>query len=147
MKSKKKNLHSNLVRFFAQSLEETHKTYPLCDHTLCPTFKGGPCLNFAYFSMKFCNLGDPKGGGHGTIAPPLNTPLIVAQFCSQQNLTYQMSLLIHKQASKVPYQLWNSLVQNNPKHKKLLYKKKSNTMLPYSLNKNSEKLPDVELFY
>ena len=24
--------------------------------------RGGACLNFAYFSMQFCNPGDPKGG-------------------------------------------------------------------------------------
>ena len=30
--------------------------------------------------------------------------------------------LIYKQGSKVPYQLWNSFVQINPTHKKLLYK-------------------------
>ena len=23
--------------------------------------RGGPCLNFAHFSMQFCNPGDPKG--------------------------------------------------------------------------------------
>ena len=29
-----------------ESLEETHRTYPLCDQTLCPTSKGGgACLN------------------------------------------------------------------------------------------------------
>ena len=37
----KKGLHSNLVQFLAQSLEETHRTCPLCDQTLCPTCKGG----------------------------------------------------------------------------------------------------------
>ena len=35
--------------------------------------RGGPCLNFAHFSLQFCNPGDPKGG-HGPMAP-LNTPL------------------------------------------------------------------------
>ena len=29
----------------------------------------GACLNFAHFSMQFCNPGDPKGG-HGPMAPP-----------------------------------------------------------------------------
>ena len=48
------------------------------EHTLCVTKLyaqlpkgGGPCLDFAYFSMQFYSPGDPKGGGgHGTMAPP-----------------------------------------------------------------------------
>ena len=56
------------------SREETHKTYPLCDPTLCPTCKGGPCLNFAYYSMQLYNPGGPKGGGHGTMLPPKYAP-------------------------------------------------------------------------
>ena len=38
----------------------------------------GPCLNFAHFTMQFCNPSDPKGGGgpwHNA-PPPLNTPLV-----------------------------------------------------------------------
>ena len=36
--------------------------------------RGGLCLNFAHFSMQFCNPGDPKGGPWPN-GPPLNTPL------------------------------------------------------------------------
>ena len=36
----KKRSSINLVRFLAQSLEETHRTCPLCDQTLSPTCKG-----------------------------------------------------------------------------------------------------------
>ena len=36
--------------------------------------RGGPCLNFAHFSMQFCNPGDPKGGPWPNAAPQ-NTPL------------------------------------------------------------------------
>ena len=36
--------------------------------------RGGPCLNFAYFSMQSYNPGDPKGGAMAQW-PPLNTPL------------------------------------------------------------------------
>ena len=35
---------------------------------------GGACLNSACFSMKICNPGDPKGGGHGTMPPPKYAP-------------------------------------------------------------------------
>ena len=36
---------------------------------------GGACLNFAHFSMQFCNPGDPKrGGGHDPMAPPKYAP-------------------------------------------------------------------------
>ena len=73
-KNKNKSLHSNLVRFSAQSLEETHRMCLLCDQALCPTCKGGgACLNFAYFSMQFYNPDDPKGG-HGTMPPPKYAP-------------------------------------------------------------------------
>ena len=74
----KKGLHSNFVRFFAQTWVQACKK--CTEHTLCvikpyaQLTKGGPCLNFAYFSMQFYNPGDPKGE---TMAqcPPLNTPL------------------------------------------------------------------------
>ena len=58
------------------SLKETHKTYPLCNQTLCPTCKGGPCLNFVYHSMQLYNPGDPKGGPWPN-GPSLNTPLFI----------------------------------------------------------------------
>ena len=62
---KKKGLHSSpKPRRNAQNI-------PKFDQTLCPTCKkGGACLNFAYFSMQFCNLGTPKGGAWHN-APPL----------------------------------------------------------------------------
>ena len=70
-KKKKKGLHSDFVLFFAQSLEETRATYPLWNHTWCPTCKGGgACLNFAHFSMQFRNLGDPKGSAMAQWPPP-----------------------------------------------------------------------------
>ena len=73
-KKTKNGLHSYSVRFFAQSLEETHNTCPLCDQTSCPTCKGGgPCLNFAYFSMQFYNPDEPKGGSWHN-APPKYAP-------------------------------------------------------------------------
>ena len=36
--------------------------------------KGGPCLNFAHFSMQFCNPGDPKGGPWPNGLPPKYAP-------------------------------------------------------------------------
>ena len=32
--------------------------------------RGGPCLNFAHFTMQFCNPSDPKGGGMAQRPPP-----------------------------------------------------------------------------
>ena len=32
--------------------------------------EGGTCRNFAYYSMLIILYRRPKGGGHGTIAPP-----------------------------------------------------------------------------
>ena len=41
----------------------------------------GACLNFAHFSMQFCNPGDPKGGSWPMAQwPPLNTLLNEANF-------------------------------------------------------------------
>ena len=62
----KKGLHSNFVPFFAQN-QVISSQKP--DAQLA---KGGPCLNFAHFSMQFCNPGDPKG----VYGPPLNSPLL-----------------------------------------------------------------------
>ena len=56
VKSKKKGLHSNFVPFFAQYQVISS---PKPDAQLA---KRGACLNFAHFSMQFCNPGDPKGG-------------------------------------------------------------------------------------
>ena len=36
---------------------------------------GGRFLNFAHFSMQFCNPGDPKGG-HGPMAAPQYAPAL-----------------------------------------------------------------------
>ena len=85
---KKKGLHSNLVQIFAQNqVKSKNKAYKRSkayrkrtEHSLCmikpyaQLAEGGPCLNFAYFSMQFCNPGDPKGGAMAQW-PPLNTPL------------------------------------------------------------------------
>ena len=37
--------------------------------------RGRPCLNFAHFTMQFCNPSDPKGGPWPN-GPPLNMPLV-----------------------------------------------------------------------
>ena len=66
--------YSNFVPFFAQNQVISS---PKPDAQFA---KGGPCLDFAHFSMQFCNHGDPKGGGHGPMAPPLNTPLFLQPF-------------------------------------------------------------------
>ena len=68
VKSKKKVLHSNFVPFFAQNQVISS---PKPDAQLAK----GPCLNFAHFSMQFCNPGDPKGGPWPNA--PLNTPLVL----------------------------------------------------------------------
>ena len=47
--------HSNIVPFFAQNQVISS---PKPDAQLA---KGESCLNFAHFSMQFCNPGDPKG--------------------------------------------------------------------------------------
>ena len=67
--------YSNFVPFFAQNQVFLS---PKPDAQLA---KGGPCLDFAHFSMQFCNPGDPKWGPWPN-PPPLNTPLIT-RTCGQ----------------------------------------------------------------
>ena len=91
---KKKGLHSSFVPFFAQNQVKSEKKRSSIAFSPSSSPKpgrnarnipfvqsnqrggGGPCLNFAHFSMQFCNPGDPKGGPWPN-APPLNTPLIM----------------------------------------------------------------------
>ena len=88
-RAKKKGLHSNLVRFFAQnqvkskkekkrsllkiipifrpnvgaSLKETHKTYPLCDQTLFPICKrGGHASILHTIQCTYTILATQRGG-------------------------------------------------------------------------------------
>ena len=39
-----------------------------------PNLQRGACLNFAHFSMQFCNPGDPKGGPWPNGPPPKYAP-------------------------------------------------------------------------
>ena len=68
MKSKKKKSSLKFRPIFGPKLGDFEPK------AWCPTCKrGGACLNFAYFSMQFCNPGDQKGG-HGPMAPPKYAP-------------------------------------------------------------------------
>ena len=58
--------HSNFVPFFAQNQLISS---PKPDAKLAMGGGGGPCLNFAHFSMQFSNPGNPKGG-HGPMPSP-----------------------------------------------------------------------------
>ena len=70
----KKGRQSIFLRFYAQSREETHRTYPLCDQTLCATCKeGGHASILLTFLCNFAVLATQRG--HGTTPPLLNTPL------------------------------------------------------------------------
>ena len=64
--SKKKKRSSLKVRpvFHPNSLK-----FPA--ESLMPNLpRGGPCLNFAHFTMQFCNPSDPKGGAMAQCPPP-----------------------------------------------------------------------------
>ena len=93
LKNKKKGLHSNFVPFFAQNQVKSKKkrssfafspsskpgrnarNIPFVQSNLMPNLqRGGPCLNFAHFSMQFCNSGDPKGGAVAQWPPPKYAP-------------------------------------------------------------------------
>ena len=74
MKNKKKRLHSNLVRFLAQILEETHRTCPLYDQTLCPTCNGRAMLQFCLLFYAILQSWRPKGGAMAQCPPPKYAP-------------------------------------------------------------------------
>ena len=77
VKSKKKKKKRSSLKFrpiFAQIYSNFQSPKP--DAQLAKGGGGGACLNFAHFSMQFCNPGDPTGEGHGPMAP-LNTPLAI----------------------------------------------------------------------
>ena len=73
MKIKKKGLHSNLVRLFAQIwVQAKNKGLRLpfvCSNLLSKFHRGGPCGNFAYYSMLIVLSWRPKGGAWPN-APP-----------------------------------------------------------------------------
>ena len=65
LQNKKKGLYSRSVPF----LTRTHSNFQ--PRAWCPIYKGGgPCLNFAHFTMQFCNPSDPKGGAMAQWFPP-----------------------------------------------------------------------------
>ena len=77
---KKKGLHSNLVRFLAK--KRSSLTVSVLKLSAQVT-NGGPCYNFAYFSMLIIQSWRPKGGGAWPNAPLLKyapaSELIVTQ--------------------------------------------------------------------
>ena len=70
-KKKKKKVFTQGQSRFSPELTQISSQKPDAQLT-----KGGPCLNFAHFTMQFCNPSDPKGGPWPN-GPPLNTPLIL----------------------------------------------------------------------
>ena len=76
------------------SLKLTHKTYPLCDQTFCPTCKGGAMPQFCrlFFAIiRSWRPGVPKPGGNIspnnlTVFPPNNLRMVYICI-SSDNLT------------------------------------------------------------
>ena len=79
LQSKKKGLHSNLVRFLTQNCVKTKKkifAHRFCAQTLCPSYKGrGHAAICILFYANYTILATRRGGGHGPMSPPLNMPL------------------------------------------------------------------------
>ena len=68
---KKKGLHSNLVRFLAQTKSLHRDSIRLCAQTFCPSYKRGG--HAALLHTILCELyypGDPKGGAMAPCPPP-----------------------------------------------------------------------------
>ena len=73
--------HPNSLKFPAESLMPNLQ-------------RGGPCLNFAHFTMQFCNPSDPKGGAMAQWPPPKYAPEVSAENicsikCSQHYAVFQ----------------------------------------------------------
>ena len=67
-KKKKRSLLKVRPVFYPNSLK-----FPA--ESLMPNLqRGGPCLNFAHFTMQFCNPSDPKGGAMAQWPPPKYAP-------------------------------------------------------------------------
>ena len=77
-RTKKKGLHSNLVRFFARNCvldKNKGLRQPfVCSKLLLNLQRRGPCRNFAYYSMLIILSWRPKGGSHDPMAPPKYAP-------------------------------------------------------------------------
>ena len=60
-KKKKKKVFTQGPSRFSPELTQISSQKP---ESLMPNLqRGGPCLNFAHFTMQFCNPSNPKGGG------------------------------------------------------------------------------------
>ena len=96
MKSKKKSSSLKYSPVFAQNWVKAKNKglrLPFVCSNLLPELQkgGGPCRNFAYYSMLIILTWRPKGGGHGPM-PPLNTPLneVIYKHVSCNSLGYIM---------------------------------------------------------
>ena len=67
-KKKKKKVFTQGPSSFSPELTQISSQKP---ESLMPNLqRGGPCLNFAYFTMQFCNPSGPKGGATVQWPPP-----------------------------------------------------------------------------
>ena len=67
-KKKKKKVFTQGPSRFSPELTQISSQKP---ESLMPNLqRGGPCLNFAHFTMQFCNPSDPKGGAMAQWPPP-----------------------------------------------------------------------------
>ena len=77
----KKRSSLKISPLFAPKLREDQKKglYPdsvfLCAQTFSPSYKGGACRNFAYYSMLIILSWRPKGGAMAPCLPPKHAPV------------------------------------------------------------------------
>ena len=82
MKTKKKGLQSNLVRFLAQNWVKAKKkvfAHRLCAQAFSQVTRGGggACRNFAYYSMLITLFWRPKWGAWPNGSPPKYAPAYI----------------------------------------------------------------------
>ena len=69
---KKKKVFTQGPSRFSPELTQISSQKP---ESLMPNLqRGGPCLNFAHFTIQFCNPSDPKGGAMAQWPPPKYAP-------------------------------------------------------------------------
>ena len=88
---KKKKVFTQGPSRFSPELTQISSQKP---ESLMPNLqRGGACLNFAHFTMQFCNLSNPKGGAMAQWPPPKYAPGSAAVFLAEKTAALQRCFL------------------------------------------------------
>ena len=102
MKTKKKSLHSNLVKALANKKVFAHR---FCAQTFCPSYngRGVACHNFAYYSILIILSWRPKGGAMAQCPPPKYAPGSFVRSIVYKRLNYLLDLFQRWQQIRIGF--------------------------------------------